>query len=140
VPDDLTITGTDAARLADQLLREGRPFHAHEVLEAAWKSAPPRERDLWQGLAQIAVGLTHARRGNARGAVALLRRGARRVRAYQDQPQPDQSQPSAGPERDHPYGMDVPAVLAACDELAARIERDGLDDLRPADLEPRLMA
>jgi hypothetical protein len=36
--------------------------------------------------------------------------------------------------------MDVPAVLAACDELAARIERDGLDDLRPADLEPRLMA
>jgi hypothetical protein len=140
VPDDLTITGTDAARLADQLLREGRPFHAHEVLEAAWKSAPPRERDLWQGLAQIAVGLTHARRGNARGAVALLRRGAQRVRAYQDQPQPDQPQPPAGPERDHPYGMDVPAVLAACGELAARIERDGLDDLRPADLEPRLMA
>jgi uncharacterized protein len=140
VPDDLTITGTDAARLADQLLREGRPFHAHEVLEAAWKSAPPRERDLWQGLAQIAVGLTHARRGNARGAVALLRRGAQRVRAYQGQPQPDQPQPPTGPERDHPYGMDVPAVLAACDELAARIERDGLDDLRPADLEPRLMA
>jgi len=126
VPDDLTITGIDAGRLADQLLREGRPFHAHEVLEAAWKSAPPRERDLWQGLAQIAVGLTHARRGNARGAVALLRRGAQRVRAYQDQPQPP-----AGPERDHPYGMDVPAVLAACDELAAHIERHGLDDLRP---------
>jgi uncharacterized protein len=140
VPDDLTITGTDAARLADQLLREGRPFHAHEVLEAAWKSAPPRERDLWQGLAQIAVGLTHARRGNAPGAVALLRRGAQRVRAYQDQPQPDQPQPAAGPERDHPYGMDVPAVLAVCDELAARIERHGLDDLRPADLAPRLMA
>ena len=86
IPDDLAITGRDAARLADQLLREGRPFHAHEVLEAAWKSAPPGERDLWQGLAQIAVGLTHARRGNARGAVALLRRGAQRVRAYQDQP------------------------------------------------------
>ena len=97
IPDDLAITGPDAARLADQLLREGRPFHAHEVLEAAWKSAPPRERDLWQGLAQIAVGLTHARRGNARGAVALLRRGAQRVRAYQDQPQPDQHQPPAGP-------------------------------------------
>ena len=134
VPDDLAITGPDAARLADQLLREGRPFHAHEVLEAAWKSAPPGERDLWQGLAQIAVGLTHARRGNARGAVALLRRGAQRVRAHQDQPEPP------GPERDHPHGMDIPAVLAAADDLAAQIERHGLDDLPAADLTPRLLA
>ena len=145
IPDDLAITGPDAARLADQLLREGRPFHAHEVLEAAWKSAPPRERDLWQGLAQIAVGLTHARRGNARGAVALLRRGTQRVRAHQDQPQPDQPQPGqpqppTGHELDHPYDMDIPAILAASDDLAARIERHGLDDLPPADLTPRLLA
>ena len=84
IPDDLVITGADAAMLADRLLREGRPFHAHEVLEAAWKSGPATERDLWQGLAQIAVGLTHARRGNARGAVALLSRGTERVRGYQD--------------------------------------------------------
>jgi uncharacterized protein len=145
IPDDLAITGPDAARLADQLLREGRPFHAHEVLEAAWKSAPPSERDLWQGLAQIAVGLTHARRGNARGAVALLRRGAQRVRAHQDQPRPDQAhpdqpQPPTGPERDYPYGMDITAVLAASDDLAARIERHGLDGLPPADLTTRLIA
>jgi hypothetical protein len=85
IPDDLVIGGAEAAVLADQLLRDGRPFHAHEVLEAAWKSGPAEERDLWQGLAQIAVGLTHARRGNARGAVALLRRGAERVRTAQDQ-------------------------------------------------------
>ena len=135
IPDDLAITGPDAARLADQLLGEGRPFHAHEILEAAWKSASPGERDLWQGLAQIAVGLTHARRGNARGAVTLLRRGAQRVRAHQDQP----GSPG-GPERDHPYGMDIPAILAACDDLAARIERHGLDDLPPAELTPRLLA
>ena len=145
VPDDLTITGPEAARLADQLLREGRPFHAHEVLEAAWKSAPPRERDLWQGLAQIAVGLTHARRGNARGAVTLLRRGAQRVRAQQDQPGlpatgPGPDDRAAGPERDHPYGMDIPAVLAAAEELAGRIERDGLGGLAAADLAPRLLA
>jgi len=82
IPDDLVITGAEAAALADRLLRDGRPFHAHEVLEAAWKSGPAGERDLWQGLAQIAVGLTHARRGNARGAVALLSRGAERVRGY----------------------------------------------------------
>lgn len=135
IPDDLALAGADLARLADQLLREGRPFHAHEVLEAAWKSGPPAERDLWQGLAQVAVGLTHARRGNARGAVALLRRGAQRVRAYRDQ-----ADPSAGPGPDHPYGIDIPSVVAASDDLAARIERDGLDTIPPADLTPPLMA
>jgi hypothetical protein len=135
MPDDLVITGPDAARLADELLRAGRPFHAHEVLEAAWKSAPPGERDLWQGLAQIAVGLTHARRGNARGAAALFRRGAQRVRAHRDQPEPP-----AGYDRDHPYGMDIPAVLAAADDLAARIERHGLDGIPPAGLMPPLIA
>ena len=83
IPDDLSLAGPDAARLADELLRAGRPFHAHEVLEASWKSGPAGERDLWQGLAQVAVGLTHAHRGNARGAVALLSRGVQRVRAYQ---------------------------------------------------------
>ena len=131
IPDDLVITGTDAAALADRLLREGRPFHAHEVLEAAWKSAPPGERDLWQGLAQIAVGLTHARRGNVRGAATLLRRGAERVRARPG--------PPGEPGREHPYGMDIPAVLAACAALAARIERHGLDDIPAADLSPRLL-
>lgn len=129
IPDDLVISGTGAAALADRLLREGRPFHAHEVLEAAWKSGPPGERDLWQGLAQIAVGLTHARRGNARGAAALLRRGAGRVRA-------GQAAPAAG---SHPYGMDIPAVLAASDDLAARIERHGLDGIPPAGLSVRLL-
>ncbi len=135
IPDDLALTGPDTARLADQLLREGRPFHAHEVLEAAWKSGPPHERDLWQGLAQIAVGLTHARRGNARGAVALLRRGAQRVRAYQDQ-----ADPSAGPGPDRLHGMDIPAVLAATDQLAARIERHGVDGIPAAELMPPLIA
>ena len=105
------------------------------MLEAAWKSGPPGERDLWQGLAQIAVGLTHAHRGNARGAVTLLRRGALRVRAYRDQDGP----PGEG-ERRHPYGMDLDTVLTASDELAARIERQGLADIPAADLAPKLMA
>nr|WP_246224112.1 DUF309 domain-containing protein [Pseudarthrobacter psychrotolerans] len=43
----------------------GRPFAAHEVLEARWKAGPAEERNLWQGLAQICVGLTHAARGTA---------------------------------------------------------------------------
>jgi len=128
IPDDLVLAGPDAARLADELLRAGRPFHAHEVLEASWKSGPAGERDLWQGLAQVAVGLTHARRGNARGAVALLSRGAQRVRAYQ----------AAAPSLAGPYGMDLTAFLAASDDLAARIERDGLAGIPDAALRPGL--
>ena len=90
IPDDLALPPTQALQLAQELLDSDRPFHAHEVLEASWKSAPAAERDLWQGLAQIAVGLTHAQRGNARGASALLRRGADRVAGYASAPpQPD---------------------------------------------------
>jgi len=160
IPDDLVITGAEAAALADRLLRDGRPFHAHEVLEAAWKSGPSGERDLWQGLAQIAVGLTHARRGNARGAVALLSRGAERVRGYQaeagsrDEASSDDGAGSedgdgspsgtgsqrAGGRLASPFGMNVDAFLAAADDLAARIERDGLDAIPPADLSPGLLA
>lgn len=130
IPDDLVLAGPDAARLADELLRAGRPFHAHEVLEASWKTGPAGERDLWQGLAQVAVGLTHARRGNARGAVALLSRGAQRVRAYQ----------AAALSPAGPYGMDLTAFLAASDDLAARIERDGLAGIPDAALRPGLRA
>ena len=130
IADDLALAGPDAARLADELLRAGRPFHAHEVLEASWKSGPAHERDLWQGLAQVAVGLTHAHRGNARGAVTLLNRGAQRVRAYQATASPSG--------RDQPYGIDLAAFLAASDDLAARIERDGLAGIPAADLRPGL--
>ncbi|HEY7142636.1 MAG TPA: DUF309 domain-containing protein [Streptosporangiaceae bacterium] len=160
IPDDLVITGAEAAALADRLLRDGRPFHAHEVLEAAWKSGPAGERDLWQGLAQIAVGLTHARRGNARGAVALLSRGADRVRGYQDgagSPDKASSGDGAGSADGYgspggtgsrraegrlasPFGMNVDAFLAAADDLAVRIERDGLDGIPLADLSPGLLA
>jgi len=141
IPDDLVIGGAEAAVLADQLLRGGRPFHAHEVLEAAWKSGPAQERDLWQGLAQIAVGLTHARRGNARGAVALLRRGAERVRAHQaggDYHDEAGSRRAGRPS--NPFGMDIASFLAASDDLASSIERDGLDRIPPADLSPTLLA
>jgi hypothetical protein len=136
IPDDLVITGAEAAALADRLLRDGRPFHAHEVLEAAWKTGPATERDLWQGLAQIAVGLTHARRGNASGAIALLGRGVQRVRGYQDG---DGSRRAAGREAS-PFGMNIASFLAAADDLAARIERDGLDEIPAADLSPGLLA
>ena len=144
MPDDLVLDGWAAARLGDELLRAGRPFHAHEVFEASWKSGPPAERELWQGLAQLAVGLTHAHRGNARGAVTLLRRGAARVRAYRGAAR-GAGAGGAGVERDAGgaravYGMDLAGVVTACDELAARIERQGLAGIPVADLRPRLLA
>jgi hypothetical protein len=118
VPDDLVVTPAEAAVLGGSLLAEGRPFHAHEVFEATWKSAPDEDREFWRGLAQIAVGLTHARRGNARGAVTLLRRGAAGVRGY------------AG----DPPGIDPGFVAASADGIANRIERDGLAAVPAASL------
>ena len=76
-PEGVVRTPAETLREAQALLDAGRPFHAHEVLEDAWKTGPDDERDLWRGLAQLAVGLTHAARGNRTGAATLLTRGAR---------------------------------------------------------------
>ncbi|WP_369140548.1 DUF309 domain-containing protein [Modestobacter versicolor] len=76
-PEGVVRTPAETLHEAQQLLDAGRPFHAHEVLEDAWKTGPDDERDLWRGLAQLAVGLTHAARGNTTGAATLLTRGAR---------------------------------------------------------------
>lgn len=65
-----------ALALARDLLAADRPFFAHDVLEAVWKQSPRAERPLWQGLAQLCVGLTHHQRGNPTVAARLLRRGA----------------------------------------------------------------
>ena len=59
----------------------------------------------------------------------MLRRGAQRVRAYLAHYPPD---------GDDPYGIDLAGVLAATDDLAARIDRGGLADIPPADLRLRL--
>jgi uncharacterized protein len=76
-PEGVVRTPAQTLSEAQQLLDAGRPFHAHEVLEDAWKTGPEYQRDLWRGLAQLAVGLTHAARGNRAGAVTLLDRGVR---------------------------------------------------------------
>jgi hypothetical protein len=76
LPPEETLTAARA------LVDEGRPFSAHEVLEARWKAGPDHERDLWQGLAQLCVGLTHAARGNSVGAERLVDRAAVHLEAY----------------------------------------------------------
>jgi uncharacterized protein len=67
---------------AHELLADGRPFSAHEVYEARWKAGPDSERELWQGLAQLCVGITHAERGNRTGALRLIGRARRRLETY----------------------------------------------------------
>ena len=91
---------------AQRLFDSGRPFHAHEVFEDAWKAAREADdADLWKGLAQLAVGCTHRLRGNTEGADRLLRRAdaalapyastspydidVARLRAWAQQPQPE---------------------------------------------------
>src|ERR1700709_1717800 len=84
--DESTVLTPELALVtAQRLLENGRPFQAHEVLESAWKSAPSAERTLWQGLAQLAVRVTHAARGHPRWARALLLRGRDLLVAYGEQ-------------------------------------------------------
>ncbi|MDH2426720.1 DUF309 domain-containing protein [Sphaerisporangium sp. TRM90804] len=115
VPDDYAPGADEAVAVAARYLAEGRPFHAHEVLEARWKTGPERERDLWQGLAQICVGLTHLQRGNGRGASALLTRGADRLVRFGSPPAP--GAPGAP-------GVDLAEAVRVARDVAGHPERD----------------
>jgi hypothetical protein len=118
-PEGVRRGPAEALAEAQRLLDEHKPFHAHEVLEDAWKAAPEAERELWRGLAQLAVGLTHAARGNGTGASALLRRGADNIRPYADRP---------------PHGVDVGGLLGWAAELAAAPTAISWPRLRGRDL------
>jgi uncharacterized protein len=85
IPDDLELPPAETLAYAQDLLDRGLAFNAHEVLEAAWKNGPDDERMLWQGLAQLMVGITHVQRGNVKGAITLLRRASARL-AHDDRP------------------------------------------------------
>ncbi|RFS87090.1 DUF309 domain-containing protein [Actinomadura spongiicola] len=110
MPDDLDMPPEEALVEAQRLLDADRPFHAHEVLEAVWKAAPEPERELWRGLAQVAVGVTHLRRGNTRGAEALLSRAAERLVPYESAP---------------PHGVDVQGIVERARDLAANAPASG---------------
>ncbi|MFE4053926.1 DUF309 domain-containing protein [Streptomyces sp. YIM B13518] len=110
-PEGVVRRPEESVTEAQRLLDEGKPFHAHEVFEDAWKSGPEEERELWRGLAQLAVGLTHAARGNATGGARLLRRGAGAAEAWA----------AAGGGR-RPHGIDLSGVIAWARTLAAEVE------------------
>jgi hypothetical protein len=108
----------EALAEAERLVLTGQPFYAHEVLEGPWHLAEPAERAFWQGLAKVAVGLTHVQRGNAVGARSVLTAGADLLAPYED-----------GHE-----GVAVSRVVAQTRALVARIDADGMASLTPDDL------
>lgn len=123
IDEDMVLPPAQTLALAQELLDAGRPFHAHEVLEAAWKSGPPAERQLWKGLAQLAVGLTHVRRGNTTGAVNLLRRAHDHLLPYAERP---------------PHRIAVRALADNANALADQIDHSGHSTVDAAKLAPRL--
>jgi hypothetical protein len=122
IPDDLKLAPPETLAYAQDLLDHGLAFSAHEVLEAAWKNGPDDERMLWQGLAQLAVGITHAQRGNVKGATSLLRSASARL-SHADRPRR--------------HGIDVAGLVnfadALIDDIAAGVE------IPPQRLRPRLV-
>ena len=68
------------------------------MYEARWKAGPASERELWQGLAQLCVGITHAERSNRIGALRLIGRARRRLEIYSE---------TGGPV----YGLDLGHII-----------------------------
>jgi hypothetical protein len=120
IADDLDLPPGETLAYAQRLLDRGLAFNAHEVLEAAWKSGPDSERMLWQGLAQLAVGITHVQRGNVKGAVSLLRRASERLSG-----------------RPAPYGIDIGGLRDFVDTLIGDLNTGA--EITPERLRPRLV-
>lgn len=122
IPEDLDLPAEESLTWAQDLLDRGLAFNAHEVLEGAWKSCPEAERFLWQGLAQLAVGITHVQRGNTKGAITVLRRAVERI-GFDDGPAP--------------HGIDAAGLIDYAEALINELQRGS--EPRPENLIPRLV-
>lgn len=60
-----------------------RYWHAHEAWETLWRAADDDERPFYQGLIQVAAGLLHLERRNARGALTKLQEGVAKLRPFE---------------------------------------------------------
>lgn len=116
-PNTLVLQDFDALsleenhRLAREHFAAGRFFPAHEAWETAWKQARDTpDAELFKGLSQLGAGYVHLLRGNAHGAVTLLRRAASRIGRYPPGHR----------------GIDGPAVARAADADAKRVETGDL--------------
>ncbi|HEY9871771.1 MAG TPA: DUF309 domain-containing protein [Candidatus Obscuribacterales bacterium] len=87
-------------------------FQCHETLEDFWHRQSDAERDLTQGIIQIAVGYYHFLRDNRPGALKLLDRGTRRIQKYL---------PAC-------WGIDVAALVEAVSRDREALSRAGTDE------------
>jgi hypothetical protein len=102
-------------RLGREHLNSGRYFPAHEAWETAWKQARGTpDAEFFKGLSQLGAGYVHLLRGNAHGAITLLRRGAGRISAY---PQGHR-------------GVDTVGTSEAAEALAGAVDRG---EVRPGE-------
>ena len=117
---------------AESLFREGvslfngvRYWHAHEAWETLWRAADDRDRDFYQGLIQVAAGLLHLQRRNARGARTKLEEGIARLEGY----------------RPSHKGIMVNDLIGACQPLLGELQNGFIPYLIPpviryAEVEP----
>lgn len=85
VPERDHIDDVDAWNEGMAFIRDGLPFHAHEVFEQRWKCCPPEHREAWRALAQWGAALTQHARGNEIGRRRLADRARERfAMAVQD--------------------------------------------------------
>lgn len=102
-----TLSLDENHRIAIAHFDAGRFFPAHEAWETAWKQArDTAEAEFFKGLSQLGAGYVHLLRGNAHGAVTLLRRATSRLGRY-----------PVGHR-----GVDTTAVCAAADADARAVE------------------
>jgi predicted metal-dependent hydrolase len=92
---------------------QGDYYACHDTLEAIWIEAPEPERNFYQGLLQIAVGIYHLSNLNWRGALILLGEGIRRLQPYQ---------PTYA-------GIEVESMVDRSAELLSALQQAGVDGM-----------
>lgn len=117
----------DKFELGIKLFNEGHFFDCHEVLEDFWKQESEPDRQLTQGIIQVAVAYYHLGRGNRMGALKLFKRGRQRILGF------DKSS----------RGLDLAAFAAELNKVVLALEAEDEKALgslcRPA-LKPALIS
>ncbi len=72
-----------ALREGVRLFNQGEFFEAHEVLEIPWRGMTGADREIYQGIIQVAMGFRHATRERWKSAGVLIRRGLGRLEKHE---------------------------------------------------------
>jgi hypothetical protein len=91
----------------------GAFWESHEHLETLWKISAPSERDLFQGLIQLAAAFLKVERAEYRPAVTLFEKAIARLSPY----------------RNRPHGLDVQEIVAIAATSLERLRELGPDQL-----------